>query len=509
VTEPIILLQTTIGIVGAGAMGAGIGQVAAAAGHSVRLFDTRIDAASQAIQEISAAFLKLVAKGKMTNEAATAATKNLIHVSSLEELADAGLVIEAVIESLEVKRNIFRALEEVCNPSCIFATNTSSISITSIAAGLKNPQRLVGMHFFNPAPVMKLVEIISGIQTDPRLAQSLYKTVQSWGKIPVYAKSTPGFIVNRVARPFYAEALRILNEGAADCTTIDAIMREAGGFKMGPFELMDMIGHDVNFAVTQSVWKAFYNDKRFTPSLIQQELVEAGFLGKKTKRGFYDYDVNATPIKPQTEINIKQAQEISVCGQSKAATALAKRLKHHQVIFKYAHASDDRIAQVNGVVIYETDGRSATQRSSTSSIQQLVLTDIAHNYDLASRIAISVAHQADSATKDVAVALFQAAGYQVSMIKDIPGMVVMRTIAMLANEAADAVNQGVCDAAGADTAMLLGVNYPQGPLAWADDIGLKTINTVLKNLGNFYGEDRYRVSPLIQQHVYAGKNIHD
>jgi 3-hydroxybutyryl-CoA dehydrogenase len=314
--------------------------------------------------------------------------------------------------------------------------------------------------------------------------------------------------VNRVARPFYAEGLRLLSEGASDSATLDAIMRETGGFKMGPFELMDMIGHDVNFAVTQSVWRAFYNDKRFLPSLIQQELVEAGHLGKKTKRGFYNYADNSTPPTPHTEDKAKCPSDITLFGNSRVVTALGKRLEVAGVPFTHSEASDDRIAHANGVVIYETDGRTATHRAHATGIQELVLCDIALDYEKATRIAITVAHQADSQTKEVAIGLFQAAGYSVSVLNDVAGMVVMRTVSMLANEAADVVNQGVCDADAADTAMRLGVNYPLGPLAWADQIGVQKVNQVLKNLNDFYGEDRYRVSPLIQQSVYAGTPIH-
>ncbi len=500
--------HTPIGVIGAGAMGAGIAQVAAAAGHAVHLLDARDGAAAQAIAGIQAQFEKMSAKGKMSAEAAQAASQRLHTAVSVSELADTGLVVEAIVENLEVKRDLFRQLETVCNASCIFATNTSSISVTSIAAGLNNPARLVGMHFFNPAPLMALVEIISGLATDASLAGVLFDTAKAWGKTPVFAKSTPGFIVNRVARPFYAEGLRLLQEGAADSATLDAIMRELGGFRMGPFELMDMIGHDVNFAVTQSVWRAFYNDPRFLPSLIQQELVEASYLGKKTKRGFYNYAEGASAPVAHTEAAVACPKSITVYGESHTATALAKRLTTAGVTVQRARTHEGRLAQADGVSIFETDGRTATLRAQATGVSQLVLCDVALNPDSATRMAISVAQQADASALQAATGLFQAAGYAVSCLRDVPGLAVMRTVAMLANEAADAVNQSVCDAQGADTAMRLGVNYPRGPLAWADDIGAPNIHTVLKHLGEFYGEDRYRVSPLIQQSVYAGRTLH-
>jgi 3-hydroxybutyryl-CoA dehydrogenase len=237
-------------------------------------------------------------------------------------------------------------------------------------------------------------------------------------------------------------------------------------------------------------------------------MVEAGHLGKKTKRGFYNYADHATPPMPNTEGLAKRPSDITIFGNSRAASALAQRLHSAGIVFVQGEASDDRIVQADGVVIYETDGRTATHRAQVNGIHQLVLSDIALDYEKATRIAITVAHQANSQTKQIAIGLFQAAGYHVSSLNDVAGMAVMRTVSMLANEAADAVTQGVCDVASADTAMRLGVNYPRGPLAWADEIGVLKVNQVLKHLNDFYGEDRYRVSPLIQQCVFAGTSIH-
>ena len=276
-----------IAVIGAGAMGAGIAQVAAQAGHPVLLLDNRPGAAAQAIEGIDRQLGKRVEKGKLSAEARTATIARLQAVEAIEALADCELIIEAIVENLEVKRALFRQLESICGEHCILASNTSSLSITSIAAQLKHPQRLLGLHFFNPAPVMALVEIVSGLASDPALAECLYDTAKAWGKKPVHTRSTPGFIVNRVARPFYAESLRLLQEGAADCPTLDALMRDAGGFAMGAFELTDLIGHDVNYAVTCSVFDAYYGDTRFLPSLIQKELVDAGRLGRKSGHGFY------------------------------------------------------------------------------------------------------------------------------------------------------------------------------------------------------------------------------
>ena len=281
-------LETVVAVVGAGAMGAGIAQVAAMAGHRVRLLDNRPDVAARAVAGIQAQLAKMAERGRLTAADAAAAGKRLTPVHALADLAGAGLVVEAIVEDLAEKQALFADLEGIAGRDCLLCSNTSAISLTAIGAALNHPERLAGLHFFNPAPLMALVEVVSGLATKPTVAATLFATAAAWGKTPVHARSTPGFIVNRVARPYYGEALRLAQEGAADCATIDAVMREAGDFRMGPFELMDLIGNDVNFAVTHSVWRAFFHDPRFGPSLLQQERVDAGLLGRKSGRGFYD-----------------------------------------------------------------------------------------------------------------------------------------------------------------------------------------------------------------------------
>ena len=291
-------------------MGAGIAQIAAAAGHTVRLLDNRPGAAEKAADGIRAQFVRLAEKGKLSRSDAVAAGLRLKPVTEIRDLADSALVVEAIVENLQAKQQLFRELESIVSRECILATNTSAISVTAIGSALASPERLGGLHFFNPAPLMALVEVVSGLSTDKSVAETLYATAAAWGKSPVHTRSTPGFIVNRVARPYYAESLRVMQEGGADPATIDACAREAGGFRMGPFELMDLIGHDVNLTVTKTVWNAFYNDQRFLPSLIQQELVDAGFFGKKTGRGFYDYREGAVGPQPQTEPAVAAGREL-------------------------------------------------------------------------------------------------------------------------------------------------------------------------------------------------------
>ena len=503
-------LTAAIGIVGAGAMGAGIAQVAAVAGHKVVLFDTRAGAAQNAIDGIFSMVEKLLAKSRLTAEQAIHVRTGLSAAASLDELAGCGLIVEAIVENLQAKQSLFRSLEEFVDAEALLATNTSSISVTSIASALRMPGRLLGMHFFNPAPLMPLVEIISGVATAPSSAAVLYATAQAWGKSPVYAKSTPGFIVNRVARPFYAEALRVLNERGSDCATIDAILRDAGGFRMGPFELMDLIGHDVNYAVTRSVFDAFYGDPRFAPSLKQLELVEAGFLGRKSGRGFYTYSENSAAAVVQTSPPCVVPDDIRLFGEEGIAAALAQRLGERAVLFERVAAHPDgRFAEAASAVLYLCDGRTCNERANANAVANTILMDLAIDAGTATRVAISHADACATSSIEAASGLLQAAGYAVSEIDDIPGMIVLRTVAMLANEAADAVHQGVCSASDCDLAMRKGVNYPLGPLEWADRLGAATIVQALDHLGKAYGDPRYRVSPLLRRHAVTRNTFHE
>lgn len=518
-----------VAVVGTGAMGAGIAQVAAQAGHRVLLHDNRPGAAADAIEGLDRQFAKLVEKGRLTPQQREATRARLRAVEAFEELADASVVIEAIVENLDVKRGLFASLEAICAPECVLASNTSSLSITRIAAGLKRPERFLGVHFFNPAPLMALVEIISGLATSPEVATSLYATVKAWGKAPVHARSTPGFIVNRVARPFYAESLRLLQEGAADCATLDALMRDAGGFRMGAFELTDLIGHDVNYAVTCSVFDAYYGDMRFQPSLIQQELVDAGRLGRKSGQGFYDYGANAArPVVNE----LRSAVRVESCvveGDLGVAQGLVARLQSSGILVG-AGSSRDGISGVPGgtavpasrdepaptglihvgeATLAQTDGRLASERARAEGLSNLVLFDLCLDYTAATRIAISWSADTTEIARDQAVALLQTAGFTVSPLADLPGLAVLRTVAMLANEAADAVLQGVASASDVDLAMRKGVNYPEGPLAWADRIGLATVLTVLDNLQAAYGESRYRPSLLLRRQVAERSRFND
>lgn len=296
--------SSIIGVIGSGAMGSGIAQVAATASHSVIVYDNNQNSLAKAENNLKTSLHKLVEKQKISQDKESEILSNIRFVSSLSELSNCDLVIEAIVENLLVKKNVFSEIEKLVKDTCVLATNTSSLSVTSIGAACTNPNRVIGIHFFNPATLMPLVEIIPGVATSLNITTACKNLIDSWGKVTVIAKDTPGFIVNRVARPFYSEALRIYEEGIANMPTIDWAMKEVAGFKMGPFELMDLIGHDVNYIVTETVWTQFYFDPKFKPSISQKRLLEAGFLGKKTGRGFYDYTENSIKEEPTKNADI-------------------------------------------------------------------------------------------------------------------------------------------------------------------------------------------------------------
>ncbi len=294
-------MSKIIGVIGAGTMGSGIAQVAAQCGHSVYLMDANVEQLDRAKNGVSKSLEKLVEKGKFTTEQRTNIESNLHYVDQLAGLSSCDLIIEAIVEKMEVKHSVFSALEQIVSADCILASNTSSLSIASIGSSLTKADRIIGIHFFNPATIMPLVEIIPAVQTSQSTMNEAVSLIQSWGKTVVVCKDTPGFIVNRVARPFYGEALRMYEEGIADFATIDWAMTTFGGFKMGPFTLMDYIGNDVNYAVTESVFQAFYYDPRFKPSFTQKRHSEAGFYGRKTGRGFYNYAEGSTETEPNKD----------------------------------------------------------------------------------------------------------------------------------------------------------------------------------------------------------------
>ncbi|MDE2566382.1 MAG: 3-hydroxyacyl-CoA dehydrogenase [Burkholderiales bacterium] len=530
------LQGTPVLVVGAGLMGSGIAQVAAQAGHAVLLFDARAGAAAQTRAKLAATWDGLVAKGRLAAADAQAALARITAAAALDEARGVGLVVEAIVEDLEAKRALLAQIEGVVGADAVLATNTSSISVTALAAQLARPQRLVGMHFFNPVPLMKLVEVVSGLHTDPAVAAAVFELAQAWGKTPVHARSTPGFIVNRIARPYYAEALALLLEQAATPALIDAGLRGAG-FRMGPCELMDLIGHDTNLAVTQSVFEANFQDKRYQPSLVQREMVDGGLLGRKSGRGFYRHPAEGAPALPVAVHEAPAtARQVTVHGRAAVADALEQSTTAALAPQGWGPArerdSDWVGLAIDGARLVLTDGRTAQQLAADLGTPDVAVFDrpVAqlmqpaqpmHGAQLAqsaqgaqlaqsaqgalpgTALAYALAPGASDAWRAQAPAWLAALGYAPLPVADAPGLVVARTVAMLVNEAADAVLQGVCDPAGADAAMKLGLNYPAGPFEWLARWSVPGVISVVQALDREYRGERYRVSPwLRRQHPF-------
>jgi 3-hydroxybutyryl-CoA dehydrogenase len=506
-----MLLTATslVGVVGSGTMGAGIAQIAALAGHPVVLLDSAVGRAKVAIDGIGGQLERLVVKGRLSAPDAALALDKMTAAEDVADLAGCALVVEAAVESLEIKREIFAALESVVTGDCVLATNTSSLSVTAVAALLRRPQRCVGMHFFNPAPVMRLVEVVSGLATDEQVASAIADLATLWGKTPVRVTSTPGFIVNRVARPFYGEALRAVEECAATPATIDAVIRESGGFRMGPLELTDLIGQDVNLAVSRSVWELFGQDPRYAPSLAQQALVDAGRFGRKTGHGFYRYGDDVAAAEPSTAVAAEPPAKITVVGDWGPWQPLWERTARAGIAVTGGDLGDSvnpHVELPGGALLVPTDGRTATERAIASG-RPVITIDLALDPGTAARFAIAQSDGCPEHCLAEVVGLLQAAGAAVSVLDDLPGLLVARTVAMLVNEAVDVVSRGVATASDVDVAMRLGVSYPIGPLEWGDRIGATRVVALLDALDGAYPTGRYRPCPRLRRVAWTGGSL--
>ena len=495
-----------VAVIGAGSMGAGIAQLAAQSGHPVRLFDTQPCASERALDRIDSDLAGAVKRGRMDEAERAAVRGRLQPVTDFAGLAGCGLAVEAIVEKLDAKKALFAELEKVLAADAILATNTSSISITAIAQGLEKPQRVVGWHFFNPVTRMKLVEVIPGVATDPALVAAMHALGKAWGKTSVDAPNAPGFIVNRVARPYYAEGLRMLAERIAKPEAIDRLLREAGGFAMGPFELIDLIGADVNLSVTESVFAATAWDTRYAPHIIQQELVRAGRFGRKSGAGFYDYAEGAKAPVAATVAAAERAPAVRAASEAGLLGPLVERLRSAGVGIEMDAALPAETLRVGAAVVTLTDGRTLAERraGAAGDAAPSVLLDLARDYATTSALG---ATGPSAALTDLAATL-KPASIDLIALDDIAGLVVMRTIAGLVNEAADLMTWTGTRAADIDTAMRLGMAYTQGPLAWADAIGASRAVAVLANLHQHYGEPRYRRSPRLARAHFTKGTFH-
>lgn len=499
--------STRVAVIGAGSMGAGIAQLAAQAGHAVCLHDAQPGAAARGRERIAADLDGAVKRGRLSADERAAILARVTVTEAIEALAGCGLAVEAIVEKLEPKQALFRRLQELLGPEAVLATNTSSISVTAVAQGLAHPQRLIGWHFFNPATRMKLVEIIRGVETDAALLPALHALSRAWGKTAVDAPNAPGFLVNRVARPYYAEGLRLLAERIAPAPAIDRLLREAGGFALGPFELIDLIGVDVNLAVTESVFQATGFDARYAPHLIQQELVRSGRLGRKSGRGFYDHGEGAA--KPEVAM-VEPAAAPATLRCATDAELLAPLLARLQAAGVGIEV-DERLpagsVQLGATRIALTDGRTAAEHGAAEG-QPLLLLDLARDYATTPLLGAAAGPGGEPALPALA-ALLQPAGIALVALADVAGLVVMRSVACLANEAADVMSWSGSAAQDIDIAMVLGTAYPQGPLTWADALGPARVARLLGHLQAHYGEARYRCAPALSRLRHAGGRFHD
>ncbi|NYI04539.1 3-hydroxyacyl-CoA dehydrogenase [Allostreptomyces psammosilenae] len=505
-----------VGVVGSGVMGTGIAQVALDAGERVVLYGRRATALQAAREGLAERLRRREASGRAEPGGAAERLARLRLTTDLSELRDARLVVESVAEDFAAKADLLRRVEAVVPGDSLIATNTSSLSVTGLAAALRRPERFAGLHFFNPAPAMRLVEVVAARGTAEATCAALSQTARRWGKAPVRSAARPGFVVNRIARPYYGEALRALEEGAADPATIDAVLTEAGGFRMGPFALMDLIGNDVNEAVTRGLWRAFHHDPRYTPSQVQRELVEAGHLGRKVGRGFFDYPAGPAgpaespapatwpPVLPPSDGPAGAA--VRARGDLGPAEPLVRLLREAGVEVAVDGArppgQPPTLELPDGTLLRLTDGRTAGEHARETD-RPVGLLDLSHDYRAASRLALAFDDRCPAAARAEAVRLLQRLGKAVTELDDLPGLLVFRTVAMLVNEAADAVLHRIAAPDDVDSAMRLGANHPAGPLEWGDRVGPRRVLRLLENLGDHYRDGRYRPSPLLRRRSLA------
>jgi 3-hydroxybutyryl-CoA dehydrogenase len=495
----------SVGVVGAGAMGRGIAQIAAQAGSTVKLFDTQAAAVDRALADIGSQWDKLAAKGRMDQDAVQACKARLQAAGALADLAGCDLVIEAVVEKLEVKAGLFSQLEELVRPDAVLATNTSSLSVTAIAAGLKRPQRFAGYHFFNPVPLMKVVEVIAGLKTDSAVCEALAAYARQMGHTPVLAADTPGFIVNHAGRAYGTEALRIVGEGVADFATIDRILRDQGGFRLGPFELMDLTALDVSHPVMESIYRQYYDEPRYRPSVITAQRLAGGLVGRKAGEGFYRY------VDGQAQIAAEpQAPQIAELPPVWVSTRAARRAELYQLLKDLgAKIETGQSPSPNALTLVAPLGFDVTTVAVVERLDPARTVGIDMLVDDAATkrrvIATNPATRTDM--RDAAHALLARDGKPVSVIRDSGGFVTQRVVAAIVNVASDICQQRICSPADLETAVTLGLGYPRGPLAMGNLYGPTNVLEVLFNMQTVYGDPRYRPSPWLRRRGAIGLSL--
>ncbi|OGA44337.1 MAG: 3-hydroxyacyl-CoA dehydrogenase [Betaproteobacteria bacterium RIFCSPLOWO2_12_FULL_63_13] len=491
----------TLGIIGTGIMGRGIAQIAAQSGIRVLLYDTRADAAPAAVDYVAGVLAKLVEKARIDAAAAKSAVANLQVARSLPELSGCDVVIEAIVENLDAKRELFGQLEALVRATCILATNTSSLQVTSIAAGCKNPERVAGYHFFNPVPLMKVVEVIDAVMTAPWVGDALAGLTRRMGHKPVRARDTPGFIVNHAGRGYLTEALRVASEGVADFHEIDRILREGTGFRMGPFELLDLTGLDVSHPVMESIYNQYYQEPRYRPSPITGQRLNAGLIGRKTGRGFYRYQAGAQE-RPATSA-APAARPTRVWVSSRGLGAALQAL-----VAKLGASMDTGAAPAaDSLCLVAPLGQDATNAALAEALDPARTVAVDCLFATDKRRTLMTTPVTRGEMRDAAHGLLASDGVPVSVIHDSPGFVSQRVVAQIVNIACDIAQQRIASAQDIDTAVTLGLGYPKGPLAWGDALEPARILAVLDRLNSFYGDPRYRASPWLKRRALLGVSL--
>jgi 3-hydroxybutyryl-CoA dehydrogenase len=503
VTRPASAPDLALGLVGCGTMGRGIAQIAAQAGIAVRLVDSRPGAAEEARAAVAEMLSKLAAKGKLPAAEAAAASARLRVCGGVAELAGCDVVVEAVVEELEAKRALFRELEAAVGPECVLATNTSSLSVTAIAAGLSRPERVAGFHFFNPVPVMKVVEVVAGLLTAPAVAEFLRELGERMGHAAVRAKDTPGFIVNHAGRGFGTEGLRILAEGVTSIPDLDRILRDTAGFKLGPCELLDLTGLDVSHPVMESIYHQYYEEPRFRPQPLTRQMLAAGLLGRKAKRGFYDYSGGAAAVPPEPPAPAARAERVWV---SPARPQLAGRVRD-LVVALGAHLDPGARPAAESLRLVTPLGEDATTLAAREGLDPTRTVALDALFDLSRRRVVMTTPATSAAAREAAHGLLGADGVPVSVIRDSMGLVAQRVVATIVNIACDIAQQRIATPADIDRAVVLGLGYPHGPLAWGDRLGPATVLAILEAMLSLSGDPRYRPSPWLRRRAQLGLSL--
>ncbi len=493
----------TLGVVGAGAMGRGIAQIAAQAGIRVLLFDLQPGAALAARDTVAATLSGLAAKGKIDQTAAEAAAARIEPTAALEALAPCHVVIEAIIEKLEAKRQLFSALEDIVGETCLLASNTSSLSVTEIAAACRLPGRVAGYHFFNPVPLMKVVEVIDALLTEPWVGEMLTGLARRMGHTPVRAKDTPGFIVNHAGRGYVTEALRLLGENVAGFNEIDRILREAAGFRMGPFELLDLTGLDVSHPVMEAIYRQYYEEPRYRPSALAAQRLAGGLLGRKSGRGFYTYADGKQQALPHPPAPSARPARVWVSGARPEFAAAVRDL-----VRKLGGALDKSQSPEDGALCIVTPlGEDATTCAVREGLDAARTVAIDALVGLDKRRTLMTTPLTAPAMREAAHGLFAADGVPVSVIRDSAGLVAQRVLAHIVNIGCDIAQQGIATPEDIDRAVTLGLGYPKGPLALGDALGARIVLDILENLLATSGDPRYRPSPWLKRRALLGVSL--